>query len=425
MSSALRPSVATATVEEAAASIRSGDVVVLGALSAEPAGLVAAICDRASELEGVTFVGGVMLDGYPFLDHPREAFGFRTWFMPSALLGRSLDPTRLEYLPLSWAQVVRMLANQPIDVVLVQVAPPGPDGMCSLGTSVSYTSVALERAERAIAVVNPRMPYTFGDSEVPISRFDVVVESDELLPTFPERPADEVDREMATAVAATIGDGSCLQVGVGTLPAAVVSALASLGRRDLQQLSMLTDSYLELVSSGACSTTRPSGLVGEVVGSTELYEHVHRNPSIVMADGRRTHGLEHLVGTEQLVVLGSALEVDLFGQANLELLGGAQAGSVGGAIDFLSATAASSSAQSVLMLRAETRSGRSRIVPRISGPVSVGRTFTRRVVTEHGEAALDGLSARERALVIAEIAAPEHRDELRRYVHDNPGAFCG
>jgi hypothetical protein len=47
-------------------------------------------------------------------------------------------PTRLEYLPLSLADVPALMASgrMPVDVALVQVGPPDEDGMCSLGISV-------------------------------------------------------------------------------------------------------------------------------------------------------------------------------------------------------------------------------------------------------------------------------------------------
>ncbi len=420
------PGPRAATVEEAAALVRSGDRIVLGTFSSEPAGLVRALCDRASELHDVTITAGILLDGYPFLAFPKETFRFRTWFAPTALTRHEVDGRRIEYLPISWAQIRGSLERDPIDFTMIQVSPPGPDGRHSMGTSAGYNTLAVERARTVIAVVNHQMPYTFGDTELAPDAVDVLVEVDEPLAEYPTRTPDGVERVIADRVAETVPDGAVLQVGVGSLPAAVISAVAAHGRRGLQQFSVLTDSFLELVAADACAGSGPMAIVGEVVGSRALYEHVHRNRAIEMADSRVTHHLDALLGRRRMVTLNSALEVDLFGQANSEILGGRQVGGVGGSVDFLTASASASDAGSTVMLRSETGSGRSRIVARLEpGPVSIGRTLMRRVVTEHGTAELDGLSVRERATALAELAAPAHRDELRRHVRDHPDLFCG
>ena len=83
-------------------------------------------------------------------------------------------PGRLEYLPLSLAEVPALLSSgrMPVDVALIQVAPPDADGMCSLGISVDVTRTAALAARRVIAEVNPSMPRTRGDSRIPLDRID-------------------------------------------------------------------------------------------------------------------------------------------------------------------------------------------------------------------------------------------------------------
>ena len=417
---------AKVSAQDAAATVRSGDTVVLGSGPAEPHDVVQALCARASDLRDVTILSGILLNGYPFLDYPAEVFRFRSWYMPSTSTGLDLDPQRVECLPFSWSQLDTYLRSIPIDVVILQVAGPSAEGNYSTGTSISYLCAAMASASRVIAVVNPHVPYTFGDSEFPSESFDMLVEGDSPLPEFSARPADARDRVLARHVAETVDDGSLIQVGVGTLPEAVLSELARMGRRNLRQFSFLTDAYLELVDAGAMVGDGPSAIVGEIAGSRALYRHADRNPAIQMVGARGTHAIGSLLGQEKLCVLGAALEVDLFGQANLEVLGGAQLGGAGGAIDFQTAAAASATATSVVMLRAATSSGRSRIVPILdSGPVSLSRTIVGRVATEHGIADLTNLSVRERATALSELASPEDRPGLHNYIEEHRDVFCG
>ncbi|MDT3444701.1 acetyl-CoA hydrolase/transferase C-terminal domain-containing protein, partial [Pseudofrankia sp. BMG5.37] len=271
----------------------------------------------------------------------------------------------------------------------------------------------------------PLMPYTFGDSVIPASALDVIVHDEAELPVLTNRPAGPRDRALAMSVAETIPDGALLQVGVGVLPDAVIAGLVDLGRRNLRQFSMLTDSFLELVKHRALTDEGPQAIVGEIVGSSALYDYVRENRRVTMADGRRTHAMKGLLERKGLVVLGSALEVDLLGQANLEVRGGAQFSGVGGAMDFgVAAATSQATADSVIMLHSATADGTSRIVPRLSGGmVSLPRTLVRRVVTEHGAAVLDSASARERAERLVAVADPAHRDELARHLRANPALF--
>jgi 4-hydroxybutyrate CoA-transferase len=130
-----------------------------------------------------------------------------------------------------------------------------------------------------------------------------------------------------------------------------------------------------------------------------------------------THDPVRLAGLDTFIAINSALEVDLFGQCNLELIGGKAVSGPGGAPDFAHAAARSENGLSIVALPATSGSkGISRIVSKL-GPDSVAslpRTDVDMIVTEFGRADLRGLSTFERADALIAIASPEAREGLRQ-----------
>jgi 4-hydroxybutyrate CoA-transferase len=401
--------------EDAVTAVRRGMTVYVGSMSAEPTSLTTALWARASELSNVTILGGMMLTGYPFLrPEARGAFTLRTWFMPGTLIGGTVKEISADFLPMSWAQTIRYLMRAPIDVAIVQVSPADASGFHSFGISASNTRAAVEAAKVVIVEVNEAMPRTRGDSLVHESEFDVVVHADHPLPEFPHRAADPIDDAIGLMAAERIPDGATIQFGIGTIPGATLKGLVALGRRDLRVISQLTDSARLLIEAGACTEEDPKAMVGEILGTRQLYRWVHENPAISMVDGLKTHSIEGLSRVSNFASVNSALEVDLYGQVNSESVGGRQSGGIGGSIDF-AIGAQFAGALSVVALRSTTTAGTSRIVSTLMpGAVTVPRTLVQVVITEHGVADLRALSVRERALALASIAAPEHRDQLMK-----------
>jgi 4-hydroxybutyrate CoA-transferase len=114
--------------------------------------------------------------------------------------------------------------------------------------------------------------------------------------------------------------------------------------------------------------------------------------------------------------VNSAIEVDLLGQVNAEMIRGRQVSGIGGALDFMRGAARSRGGASVVALPATAAGGKvSRIVATLSdgNAVTASRSDVDAVATEFGVARLRGLSVPQRAEALAEIAAPEFRGELR------------
>ncbi len=398
---------------DAVAAISSGMKVAIGTFSAEPLVLTTALWERAAELADLTVVSGMLMN-YSFLKS-RPNIRLRTWFMPGTLLKESAGKIDAEFIPLTSVQAVRYFESaKDIDVALVQVSPANADGLHSFGINTSNTRAMVNAARFVIAEVNEDMPFTLGDSLVHESELDLLVASNRTLPDFPNRPAtDEADIAIGQHVAQLVGDGSTVQVGIGSIPGAVVDGLIQLKRKNLFFISLLSDPVRKLIEAGCCVEQNPKAVVVQVMGTRELYRWVAHNPAIALVDALTTHSLEKLHARKNMVSVNSALDIDLFGQVNSEMLDGRQAGGIGGSMDFAMGAQFEGSL-SIFAMRSTTTSGASKILPRFKGgaPVTIPRSLVHIVVTEHGVADLRNLSVRERALALANIAHPTHRPGL-------------
>jgi 4-hydroxybutyrate CoA-transferase len=398
---------------EALSHVRSGMTVAFPHLSAEPGALTQALWARAAEVSNLTVYSGMLLSGYDFLKtEAAKNLRFKTWFMPGTLLRKTAGDVRAEYLPLTWAQTARFLCEMPIHVALIQVGPADAKGNHSLGVNSTVAMALVRHAKLVIAQVNDQLPRTFGASSVHASELDFLVHENRPLIAFPHRPTDEIDGNIGRRIAAMVPDGAVLQFGIGGIPGAVVDALVDRGARDLQVISMLTDSARHLIEAGCCRSENPKALVGDILGTTELYRWVDGNPAVALADALDTHSVESFVRRPNLFSVNSGLEIDLFGQVNSETLGGKQAGAIGGSVDFAVAGQVDG-VTAVVGLRSTTNKGQTRIVRRLDSEiVTISRTFVQTVVTEHGVADLRNKSVVERAIALAKIAHPDHREAL-------------
>ena len=331
---------------------------------------------------------------------------------------------RLDVVPMRYSVLPRLFAEHRLsgDVGLVQVAPPGADGACSLGIGPDYVADAVRHSRVLLGEINHHMPATIGTDPIPLEAFAAVVETDRPLPEAPDRAPDAVDAAIATHVAGLVSDGDTVQIGVGALPSAILAGLD--GHRDLGVHSgMITDGVLRLVRSGVVTGARKEvepGLVvtGAALGSAELYAGLADMP-VLFHPASHTHAPGVLARLGGLVAINSALAVDLTGQVGAEVAGGRYLGGIGGQADF-SGAAARTRACSVIALRStvgegSTAGSSSAIVPVLpGGVVTTARAEVDAVVTEHGVAWMRGVPITERGPRIAAVAAPEHRDALLR-----------
>lgn len=355
---------------------------------------------------GVTFVG-VFITGVNDFDyaglHPQARLA--SSFAPPRMRA-SVEAGRLDFTPLHYSELGPWIRAQRFDLAVLH-CPPDRDGVFSFGLNADVAAAAASVARETAVIVNPRLPWTRCRAPLPASGVALRIDGDGPLLSIPADRGDAASETIAGHVAAFVRDGDTIQTGIGRIPGAVLRKLAT--RRALKLYGgMLSDEVVDLAAGGALA---PSPIItGQAIGSPVLHEFV-RGADAVFCPTDETHDARRLMAIDDFVAINSAVEVDLFGQVNGEMLGGRQISGVGGSGDFARAARRAKGGRSIIALPASAR-GASRIVPRILGPVSQSRNDADIVITEHGVAEIRhaGLDARAERLIA--IAAPEHRAAL-------------
>lgn len=396
--------------------IRPGSGVWWSQTSAEPTPLVHALLDQADALGPLRAFCGLSWDEQLTTRLP-DSITLLSYGALGALRGLSRTG-RLHVVPCNYSALPILFANRllPCDVGLVQVSRPDAGGYCTLGVGVDYIADALPHTPVLIAEVNVRMPVTSGGPRIPIDRFSAVIETDRPLLEAPQRAPDDVERDIARNVAELVEDGDTFQIGVGSLPAAVLDCLS--GHADLGVHSgMITDGVMALIDKGVVTGARKEidtgdAVTGAALGSSELYQRIGTLP-LSFRPASYTHAPGVLARLRSFVSINSAIEVDLTGQVGAEVSRGVYVGAVGGQADF-SHAAATTGARSIIALRASSGTESTIKAALQGGTVTTSRTDVDVVVTEHGAAQLRGATLTERARRLAAIAPPEHRGQLER-----------
>ena len=381
-----------------------------------PETLLTALGELADTLKSVRLCSGLQLGAYPFLEASAAGhLPYLTWH-PYGPARSALSPGKVDYVPARASAVPDLLDLWETSVALVRVSPPDHNGWCSLGPSVSYVRHAVDRAELVLAEVDPEVPRTYGDSMVHVGSIDLFVEADTPMCEFPAAGRHAISDRVAEHVLTLLPDRPTLQLGIGAIPEALTAFLVDSGLRDVRFVGMANDAMVPLFTDGVTpwsTEPRPAVLAAELMGTRQLMEFAHHNPAIVVRDSRFSHAPQELARIPRLVTVNSAIEVDLAGQVNAELVGSRQISGIGGSADFVESGFGSPGGLSLIALPSTTPNGRGRIVPRLGTDiVSLPRHTPDAVVTEYGVAWLRGRSITERAHALAEVAHPRHQAEL-------------
>ena len=319
----------------------------------------------------------------------------------------SYVPSRLSMVPVLFQRTL------PPDVVLLHCAP-ARDGLLSMGIEVNILPAAVDacraRGGLVIAVINSRMPYTFGDSQISIDAVDLAVEMDFELDDVQERTPDDESIVIAARLAAMIDDGSTLQMGIGAVPDSTLRALAS--RRGLRiWTELFSDGVLDLDAAHALDEDHVL-TASFCFGSRRLYDWVDGNPRVQMLRTEKTNSPALIAANRQMTSVNSALEVDLFGQANASRINARIYSGYGGQTDFIVGALHSPGGQAFIALRSwHPRADCSAVVPLLDEPVTSFQQTA--VVTEQGVAKLLGYDEKTQARHLIEYAAhPSMRSEL-------------
>ena len=322
------------------------------------------------------------------------------------------------YVPNSFSQSVRFFTDHiHIDTFLVTVSPMDRNGYFTFGTNNDYSSTAARTAKRLIVEVNRHMPRVYGRSALHVSEVDAIVENDAPQLTLTPRPIQDHERQLGKRIAELVPEHACLQIGVGGVPSGVCEAL--MNRKDLGiHTEVLNPALAQLIQNGAVTNRWKKINPGKSVftfamGDEAFYDFMNDNIAIESHPVNYVNNPAVIAQNDNVVSVNSTIEMDLTGACNSEYVNGHQFTSTGGQLDFVRGAYASKGGMSFIAFQSAIKDGKiSKIVPRLSGPVTTPRTDVHYVVTENGVANLKGLSSTERAQALIALAHPNFRDGL-------------
>ena len=401
--------------EAAAQAVQDGDLV--GTSLPEPTAFLNALADRKDLSDVAVFVPAPRRGGAAVAMNPDIELRapFLTQILREAGAEAELVPVRLE----DWG---RFSIRNPPRIACVQVGTPLPDGTVPPGSAIAGNDALIRRTRRpgdlVFGLVNPVVPYIHGDA-FQISDFDglIYVPLKGSMPIFDQRtPPSNLD-PFVDALDELIPDGATVQSGVGGLTEVALARLTH--KEDLGiHTEVMCQGLMELMKSGAATNRLKSVFPDKTIFTIalpETFEFLDNNPNCQIVPAHIALNHKTISKNRDMRCVNGALEIDLWGQANSEMIGGVQHSGVGGALDFLRGCQMSDSAMSIHLMPATAQKGAaSRIVPQINvNAVTATRYDVDVVVTEFGIARLKDASVRQKAERLISIAHPEHREQLK------------
>jgi len=409
------------SAEEAVSIIKSGDRIFGHGSACTPNLLYNELAKQSSRLKGVEMVS-ITQQGNVEIAKPqyKDSFYVNSLFT-SAPVREAVNSENGDYVPIFLSEIPILFKNGilPIDVALITVSPPDNHGYCTLGTSVDVARSAIDTAKRIIAIVNPKMPRTHGDGMIHINRIEKLVWSEEDLLTinYSEKVGEE-EMKIGRNVAELIDDKATIQMGIGTIPDAVLQCLHN--HKDLGvHTEMLSDGVIDLIKNDVITNKYKGTHTNRTItsfcfGTRRLYDFVDDNPAIAFMDVQHVNFPINIMKNKKMHAINSAIEIDLTGQVCADSIGTYQFSGIGGQMDFMRGAALSEGGKPIMALSSRTKKGVPRIVPFLKQGAGVVTTrgHIHYVVTEFGTAYLYGKNLRQRAQALIEISHPDDREML-------------
>lgn len=414
------------TAADAVKVVASGQTVYVGSGCAAPHGLIDALTDRAEELTDVQIIHHLTLGEAPYIAPEMKGhFRLNDCFV-GANTREAVNEGRADYVPIHLHEMSRLFRRGVIDldVALVIVSPPDEHGFCSFGIEVGVTKPAALAAKVIVAEVNRQMPRTLGDSFIHVSKIDHFVEVDRDLDEFRPDPPNAIEKKIGEHVAGLIPDAACLQLGLGSIPNAVLDYLSN--HRDLGvHTEMFTEALPGLVSRGVVTGERKNFHPGKVIagfimGTREVYDFAHDNALVEFHPTDYVNHPVNIARNDNMVAVNSAIQIDLTGQVCSDSIGEKIYSGFGGQADFMRGAALAKGGLPIIALPSVTSDGvTSRIVPTLDNGAGVvlTRADVHVVVTEYGVAHMLGRNVRQRAEALIGIAHPDFQETLLAAAH--------
>ncbi|RLC06305.1 MAG: GNAT family N-acetyltransferase [Deltaproteobacteria bacterium] len=401
--------------------IKPGMTIFLGSGLAEPRTLMKSLIESGlpdmNDLEFIqltNYSGFLSLSDMSYGKYRLKTF-FSSWVSSEAVVSDSVDliPARISQLP----KIIK--SNRiPIDVAFIQISPPDEAGYCSLGVAVDIAREAMEKAKLVVAEINTKIPFTFGDTIVSISDFDLVVKSTEPPTYYKPRPVRPVIDLVAANIAQLIKDDDCISFLVGPL-------FEALGRHLDQKKNLgihtpyFSDAMMNLVKSGAVTNYRKSLYRGKsvasyAIGTPALMHWLDRNPLVEFQSVEQVFDPIQIGRIPNFVVVNEANKVDLLGRIAFPAGKNDITSGPGKSADLFAGAEMSPGGRNIIGLPSRNTKGKPNIVVMLR---SFRNQFHNResidaVVTEYGIANLKWRTIRERAQALIDIAHPDDRKKL-------------
>ena len=418
------------SADEAVSHIKSHSHIHLSSVASVPHILIEALCRRADagDVKDLHFHHFHTEGPAPYSDPKYDGIFFDQGFFLGGNVRDNVKSGYADYLPVHLGETPKLYRSGAVKLgaALVNVSLPDENGMVSLGTSVDCSVAAIESAELVIGVVNPNVPFSYGNL-IPLKSFDYLVEDNAALVTAGFTEPTDVEKLIGKNCAALIEDGDCLQMGIGALPNALTGELA--GHKNLGlHTEMFADGLLKLIKkgviNGACKKIDTGKVVSSfLLGSQEVYSFIDHNPDVLMRDIEYTNNPWVIAQNPHMKAINSAVEVDLTGQICADSIGTRLFSGTGGQLEFVKGASMSEGGKSITAFASRTAKGQSKIVPALNQGAGVvtPRADAHWIVTEYGAVDLYGRSCQERAKLLIGIAHPDDREALDKAAFERFG----
>ncbi|HFK5597197.1 TPA: acetyl-CoA hydrolase/transferase family protein [Elizabethkingia anophelis] len=415
------------SAEEAISVIKSGDRIFSHGSACTPNYLLNELANQSSRFKDIEMVS-ITQQGAVAIARPeyKDNFHINSLFV-STPVREAVNSDRGDFVPIFLSEIPILFKNNilPLDVAIITVSPPDKHGYCTLGTSVDIARSAVDSAKKIIAIVNPKMPRTHGDGMVHVNRIDKMVWHEEELMTIDYgSKVGEEEALIGKHVAELIDDRATIQMGIGTIPDAVLKCLGN--HKDLGiHTEMLSDGVINLIKDDIVNNKYKGfhdnvSITSFCFGTKNLYDFVDDNPSIAFLDVQHVNFPINIMKNHKMHAINSAIEIDFTGQVCADSIGTYQYSGIGGQMDFMRGAALSEGGKPIMALTSRTKKGIPRIVPFLKEGAGVVTTrgHIHYVVTEYGTAYLYGKNLRQRAKVLIDISHPDDREMLERAAHE-------
>jgi len=415
------------SAEEAISVIKSGDRIFSHGSACTPNYLLNELANQSSRFKDIEMVS-ITQQGAVAIARPeyKDNFHINSLFV-STPVREAVNSDRGDFVPIFLSEIPILFKNNilPLDVAIITVSPPDKHGYCTLGTSVDIARSAVDSAKIVIAIVNPKMPRTHGDGMVHVNRIDKMVWHEEELMTIDYgSKVGEEEALIGKHVAELIDDRATIQMGIGTIPDAVLKCLGN--HKDLGiHTEMLSDGVINLIKDDIVNNKYKGfhdnvSITSFCFGTKKLYDFVDDNPSIAFLDVQHVNFPINIMKNHKMHAINSAIEIDLTGQVCADSIGTYQYSGIGGQMDFMRGAALSEGGKPIMALTSRTKKGIPRIVPFLKEGAGVVTTrgHIHYVVTEYGMAYLYGKNLRQRAKALIDISHPDDREMLERAAHE-------